>query len=97
MKLESCWKRNSIESLKKTEGTLLGKVIEMLDECFESWQAIPSQYIRKPEENLKKTIDNQLKFQQDRGEGLGFRKCLMNALKVGRQFPHNTLENLKKT
>jgi hypothetical protein len=45
----SCsWERNSIESLKKTEGNLFGKVIEILEECFESWQAILSQFIRKP-------------------------------------------------
>ncbi len=64
MKLEACWKRNSIESLKETEGNLFGKVNEILEECFESWQAIPSQIIRKP----KKTLGNELKTQQDRGE-----------------------------
>ncbi len=37
-----CWRRNSIESLKKTKGNLFGKVIEILEECFESWQAIDS-------------------------------------------------------
>ena len=68
MKLESCWKRNSIESLKKTEGNIFGKVNANLEECFESWQAILSQFMRKPEENhrwkrnsiesLKKTEGN---------------------------------------
>jgi hypothetical protein len=57
VKLESCWKRNSIESLKKTEGNLFCKIIEILYECFEIWQAIPSQFIRKPNENHRKLIE----------------------------------------
>ena len=65
MKLEACWKRNSIESLKKTEGDLFSKVIEILEDCFESWQTIPSEFIRKPKENQ---IGNELKSPQDRGE-----------------------------
>jgi len=54
----SCsWKRNSIQSLKKTEGNLFCKIIEILYECFEIWQAIPSQFIRKPNENHRKLIE----------------------------------------
>ena len=53
----SCsWERNSIESLKKTEGNLFCKIIEIIYECFEIWQAIPSQFIRNPTENHAKRI-----------------------------------------
>ena len=51
------WERNSIESLGTTEGNLSGKVIEILEDCFESWQAISSQFIRKPEKNNEKLIE----------------------------------------
>jgi hypothetical protein len=51
------WERNSIESLGTTEGNLFGQVIEILEDCFESWQAIPSQFIRKPKKNKKKQIE----------------------------------------
>jgi len=57
VKLQSCWKRNSIESIKKTEGNLFGKVLEILEECFENWQAILSQFIRTPKENHRKRIE----------------------------------------
>ena len=57
VKLDSCWKRNSIQSLKKTEGNLFGIVIGILQECFETWQAIPSQFIRKPKENHWERIE----------------------------------------
>jgi hypothetical protein len=56
VKLESCWKRNSTESLKKTKGNLFGKVSEILEECFESWQAILSQFLRKLKKNNRKRI-----------------------------------------
>ncbi len=54
--------------LIKIERDLFGKVIEILEGCFESWQAIPSQFMRKLNENLKNMIENELKSQQDRGE-----------------------------
>ena len=47
---------------------LFGKVNEILEECFESWQTIPSQFITKPKDNPKNTLGNELKSQQDRGE-----------------------------
>ena len=43
-------------------------MIEIVQVCFVSWQAIPSQFIRKPDENIKNIIENELKSQQDRGE-----------------------------
>ena len=113
VKLQSCWKRNSIESMKKTEGNLFGKVLEILEACFENWQAILSQFIRKPKENHRKRIDistgswwscnpagseSQLKVLRKRKETslAKWMKFLRNALKVGRRFPHNSLENLKE-
>jgi hypothetical protein len=100
VKLQSCWKRNSIESLRKTEGNLFGKVLEILEECFENWQAILSQFIRKPSENHRKRIDIstgswlscnpagseiQLKVLRKLKE-----TSLGNALKIGRRFSYNS-------
>jgi ribulose bisphosphate carboxylase small subunit len=48
---------NSIESIKKTEENLFGKVIEIPEDCFESRQAIPSQFIIKPRENHRKQTE----------------------------------------
>ena len=114
VKLESCWKRNSIKSLQKTEGNIFGKVIEILQEYFESWQAIPSQFIRKPQENHRERIEilteSYLSWMPARTEiqlkvfrklkETSLAKCLKffrNALKVGRRFPNNSLENLRNT
>ena len=88
MKLESCWRRNSIESLKKTEGHLFSKVIEILEECFESHQAIPSQFIRKPKENRRKRTE----ISTDRGE-VGMLAGSEIQLKVLRKLKETSLAN----
>ena len=43
--------------VKKTEGNLFGKVLEIIEECFENWQTILSQFIRKPMKNHRKRIE----------------------------------------